>query len=109
MKTRSATWTPPRPLPTIAPAVTKRPIPAAVPGRPSETTPITSPTAQLASTQSSVRLGPKRSTRRPQPKLAVIATTVSSTVTIRYCCSVRPTTRTATTLMTTMIVLTASA
>ena len=83
-------------------------MPTGVPGRLSATTPISRPTAQLASTHSNVRRGPKRSTRRPQPKLAVIATTVSSTLTIRYCCSVRPIARTATTLITTMIVLTAS-
>ena len=70
MNTRSATWTPPRPLPTMAPAMTNSPMPTGVPGRLRAATPISRPAAQLASTQSSVRRGPNRSTRRPQPKLA---------------------------------------
>ena len=57
---------------------------------------------------SSVRLGPWRSTSQPQPKLAKIATTVSSTEVISHWPCVRPTAFTATTLITTMRVLTAS-
>ena len=56
----------------------------------------------------SVRFGPNRSTEYPQPKLATIATTVSTTEVMSHWPWVRPTALTATTLITTMRVLTAS-
>ncbi len=59
-------------------------------------------------TVSSVRLGPTRSTMNPQPKLARMATTVSSTEVISHWPWVSPTALTATTLITTIRVLTAS-
>ena len=67
MNTRSATWTPPSPLPTMAPATTKIAIPGVVDGSARATTPRVSPTTHEARTAISVRFGPYRSTSRPQP------------------------------------------
>ena len=77
MNTRSATWTPPSPLPRIAPAMTNVAMPAVVPLNPSEATPSNRPTTHETRTAISVRFGPERSTSQPHPKLATIATTVS--------------------------------
>ncbi len=66
------------------------------------------PTTHENRTAISVRLGPNRSTRNPQPKLARIATTVSRIEVMSHWPWVSPTAFTATTLITTISVLTAS-
>ena len=107
ISTRSATWTPPSPLPRIAPASRNSTSPG-VPGTPSEMPPRTSPTAHDPRTIISVRFGPSRSTSAPQPKLARTATTVSDSR-MRFATVVGQAHRLGRDdAMTTMIVLTAS-
>src|SRR5579864_1859706 len=62
----------------MAPATRKTATLVPKEGIESEAAPSTRPTAHDASTTSRVRLGPVRSTRRPQPRLASTATIVSS-------------------------------
>src|SRR4051812_46982415 len=118
MNTRSETWTPPRPEPRIAPASrnsaipivvgTGAPLTGSVPLSDSDAAPSTRPTAQLTSTAMSVLRGPERSHSQPHTNDITIATRVSDSR-IRFACdAVSPTASTATTLMTTITVLTAS-
>ena len=107
IRTRSETCTPPSPLPRTAPARRNIANPT-VPAMPSETPPTTSPNAHDVSTIISVRFGPRRSTARPQAKLAATATIASESRMRFATVFVRPIASVATIAITTMIVLTAS-
>ena len=69
---------------------------------------IVRPTAHVPRTAKSVRRGPQRSARKPQPKLAITATTVRIRRTWSAWASVKPTAKTAKALITAIAVLTGS-
>ena len=89
-------------------AGTGPPVTGSVPMIPSDSAPRTRPTAQLMRTAMSVTRGPTRSDSAPHTNDMRIATIVSSRRISTVVCSVKPTACTATTLITTITVLTAS-
>ena len=101
INTRSDVQTPPSPAPSSAPPIRNV-------GYDRTRPTMSRPAHHVPSTMSSVRFGPIRSTRRPQPRLAKTATTVSSNRTMLTSPLDRPIASVAKTVITTITVLTGS-